>query len=103
MAGPGRGGRFSLRVVDDTLKRLFFRLGVCIGNNPGYFIIVPLLLTALCASGFQRMDYEWDPEYLLSPTTGRAKTERGIVEKHFPMDYNHFQVGALSGCGYTFT
>ena len=30
----------------------------------------------LCASGFQRMEYVWDPEYLLSPTTGPAKVGR---------------------------
>jgi len=59
--------KFPLKIVDDTLKKVFFKLGVMIGKNPGYFIIVPLLLTALCASGFQRMDYNYDPEYLLSP------------------------------------
>ena len=45
--------RFSIKIVDDTLKKLFFKLGVAIGTSPGYFIIVPLLLTGLCASGFQ--------------------------------------------------
>ena len=45
--------RFSIKIVDDTLKKLFFKLGVAIGTTPGYFIIVPLLLTGLCASGFQ--------------------------------------------------
>ena len=37
------------------------RLEVYIGHNPGYFIIVPALLTALCATGFQQMDYNYDP------------------------------------------
>ena len=37
--------RFSLKIVDDTLKKVFFKLGVAIGTTPGYFIIVPLLLT----------------------------------------------------------
>ena len=27
-----------------------------IGTTPGYFIIVPLLLTVLCASGFQQLE-----------------------------------------------
>ncbi len=53
--------RFPLKIVDDTLKRLFYRLGVAVGSQPGYFIIVPLLLTALCATGFQRMHYNYDP------------------------------------------
>ena len=33
-----------------------FKLGVRIGTTPGYFIIVPLLLTVLCASGFQQLE-----------------------------------------------
>ena len=33
-----------------------FQLGVRIGTTPGYFIIVPLLLTVLCASGFQQLE-----------------------------------------------
>lgn len=53
--------KFPLKIVDETLKRWFYRLGVCIGKHPGYFIIIPLLLTALCATGFQQMDYNWDP------------------------------------------
>ena len=87
-----RGGAFCLRVVDDTLKKLFFKLGDLVGRQPGYFLIVPALLTALCASGFQRMDYNYDPEYLISPTSGPAKTERALMEKYFPVDYQHFQV-----------
>ena len=89
------GRKFPLAVVDDKLKNLFYRLGECIGSRPGYFLIVPLLLTALCASGFQRMDYNYDPEYLLSPSTGQAKQERATQEKYFPTDYNYFQVGPV--------
>lgn len=91
--------KFPLKIVDDTLKRWFYRLGVYIGHNPGYFIIVPLLLTALAATGFQRMNYNYDPEYLLSPTTGMAKTERENMEKYFPVDYNYFQPQRMSRVG----
>jgi len=91
--------KFPLKIVDDTLKKVFFKLGVMIGKNPGYFIIVPLLLTALCASGFQRMDYNYDPEYLLSPSTGEAKQERAIMEKYFPVNYNFFQPQRMSRVG----
>ena len=45
-----RRGATCLRVVDDTLKKLFFKLGALVGRQPGYFLIVPALLTALCAS-----------------------------------------------------
>jgi hypothetical protein len=91
--------KFSLKIVDDTLKKVFFKLGVMIGKNPGYFIIVPLLLTGLCASGFQRMNYAWDPEYLLSPSTGPAKQEREVMENFFPINYDYFQPTRISRVG----
>ena len=175
-----------------------FQLGVRIGTTPGYFIIVPLLLTVLCASGFQQLEvmlrmmvmgmkimkmmvlmlllmmtmmmmmmvmmfsssspcsvpvafnssrwhtaqenailqlkavgqfmmlmvikhrwsdidvketsnteeywsktifqYVWDPEYLLSPTTGPAKQERAAMEEVFPINYDYFQVSGQWHC-----
>jgi hypothetical protein len=79
-------------LVDAALKRFFYRLGHVVGDHPGYFLVVPLLLTALCASGFQRLDYEFDPEYLFSPATGPAKAERAVLEQHFPANYSAFKV-----------
>ena len=83
---------FCLKIVDDTLKKVFFKLGACVGRQPGYFLIVPALLTALCASGFQRLDYNYDPEYLISPSSGPAKQERAVMEQFFPVNYEFFQV-----------
>ena len=59
----------------------------------GYYLIVPVLLTALAASGFQRITYEADPEYLFSPINGHSKLERQALEKHFPMNYSEFDAG----------
>jgi hypothetical protein len=52
--------------VDRALHASFYRLGVVVGRHPGYFLIVPILLTLLCITGFQRIKYEMDPENLLS-------------------------------------
>ena len=38
------------------------------------------------------LQYVWDPEYLLSPTTGPAKQERAAMEEAFPINYDYFQV-----------
>ena len=54
---------------------------------------MPVLLTALAASGFQRITYEADPEYLFSPINGHSKLERQALEKHFPMNYSEFDAG----------
>ena len=42
-----------------NLFHFHFQLGVRIGTTPGYFIIVPLLLTVLCASGFQQLEVKF--------------------------------------------
>ena len=88
-----------LHCIDDALRKFFGWLGYQVGKRPGYFIIIPILLTALCASGFQRIYYEADPEYLFSPIDGEAKFERQALERHFPMDYKAFDPGRVSRAG----
>lgn len=39
-------------IIDQTLNKMFGKLGVFIGHHPGYFIIVPVLLTLLCMTGW---------------------------------------------------
>lgn len=85
--------------VDKWLRCGFHKLGYQIGLTPGYFIIIPILLTALAATGFQRIKFEADPEYLFSPINGEAKTERRILEHLFPMNYSDFDAGRISRHG----
>ena len=77
----------SSQIVDKMLRKCFYWLGFNIGQRPGYFIIVPILLTALLSTGFQQMDYNYDPEYLFSPSQGEAKQERTITEHYFPTNF----------------
>ena len=86
-------------IVDRTLKKFFYKLGYLIGSRPGYFLIVPLFLTALFATGFQQMDYEYDPEYLFSPTNGEAKEEKTLMEEHFPTNYSRFKSSRMTRVG----
>lgn len=86
--------------VDEWLTRTFFRVGLFVGRHPGYFIIVPVLLTALCMTGYQRVRYEMDPEYLFCPINGEAKAERAVVEKYFKTNYSsRFNVGRITRPG----
>ncbi|KOB73415.1 putative cholesterol transport protein [Operophtera brumata] len=82
-------GGCRLTIVDDVLNRSFYKLGLIVGRNPGYFIIIPVLLTLLMITGYQRIYYEMDPEYLFSPVSGQGKFERRIVEEHFKVNYSH--------------
>ncbi|XP_062562304.1 patched domain-containing protein 3 [Armigeres subalbatus] len=86
--------------VDNALNRTFYKLGTFIGRHPGYFVIVPVLLTLLCMTGYQQIRYEIDPEYLFSPIRGEGKTERAIVENYFKVNYTHrFNVGRITRPG----
>ncbi|XP_042239196.1 patched domain-containing protein 3-like isoform X2 [Homarus americanus] len=77
-----------LQKFDNFLNRSFYRLGHVIASHYGYFIIVPIFLTAIFATGFQRIRYEDDPEYLFSPTTGFARNERAIIEQNFFLNFS---------------
>lgn len=89
-----------LTCVDDFLNRAFYKLGLVVGRHPGYFVIVPILLACICFTGYQRIHYEIDPEYLFSPVNGPGKTERAIVEQYFKVNYSHqFNVGRITRPG----
>jgi len=74
--------------VDKWLTRAFYKLGHVVAKRPGYFLMVPVFVTLICVTGFQRVKFEIDPEYLFSPEHGPGKTERAIVESHFKMNYS---------------
>lgn len=92
-----------LTCVDDFLNRTFYKVGLLVGRHPGYFVIVPILLACICFTGYQRINYEIDPEYLFSPVNGPSKTERAIVEQYFKVNYSHqFNVGRITRPGESF-
>jgi hypothetical protein len=92
--------RCGLTCVDRTLHASFYQLGLTVGRRPGYFLIVPILLTLFCITGFQRIKYEIDPEYLFSPMNGEGKTERAVVESFFKPNYtSRFNVGRITRPG----
>jgi patched domain-containing protein len=86
--------------VDEKLAKLFYKLGVQVATRPAYFLLIPPLVAALFATGFQRIDYEIDPEYLFSPVNGHGKVERRVVEHFFPPnDTTRFNVGRITRAG----
>ncbi|KAF5284697.1 hypothetical protein FQR65_LT13450 [Abscondita terminalis] len=92
--------QMGLRCLDDFLNRSFYRLGLFVGRHPGYFVIIPVLLFLLCLTGYQRIHYNIDPEYLFSPVNGPGKYERAVVEEHFKLNYTHrFNVGRITRAG----
>ncbi|XP_076180342.1 patched domain-containing protein isoform X1 [Ptiloglossa arizonensis] len=90
----------NLTCVDNFLNRAFYKLGLVVGRHPGYFVVIPVLLACICFTGYQRIHYEIDPEYLFSPTNGPSKTDRAIVEQYFKVNYSHhFNLGRITRPG----
>ncbi|XP_076276527.1 patched domain-containing protein isoform X5 [Lasioglossum baleicum] len=86
--------------VDEFLNRTFHKLGFVVGQHPGYFVVIPVLVAFICFTGYQRIHYEIDPEYLFSPTNGPSKVERAIVEQYFKVNYSHrFNLGRITRPG----
>ncbi|XP_012282501.1 patched domain-containing protein 3 [Orussus abietinus] len=86
--------------VDDFLNQAFHRIGLVVGRHPGYFVVIPVLLACICITGYQRIHYEIDPEYLFSPVNGPGKAERAITEEFFRVNYSHyFNVGRITRPG----
>lgn len=90
----------AIKLVDELLNKAFYRLGLAVGNHPGYFLIVPVMLTMFFATGYQRIHTNIDPEYLFSPINGEGKYERAVVEDFFKLNYsNQFNVARITRAG----
>ena len=89
-----------LGVVDRALSAQFRRLGAHIGRKPGYYIVLPVVISLLAATGVQQLRYESDIEYLFSPVNGRSKTEKATVERLFPTNFTEFDPGRSANTGY---
>ena len=76
-----------MKKFDSFLTRIFSKLGRVVAKYTGYFILVPLFLTAILATGFQNINYEDDPEYLFAPSNGLARQEREKIETYFSTNF----------------
>lgn len=89
-----------LKIVDDCLNKSFYKLGLVVGKHPGYFLIVPIFITIIGMTGYQRMQNNIDPEYLFSPLNGEGKYERAVVESFFKVNYtSRFSVARITRPG----
>nr|XP_045594269.1 patched domain-containing protein 3-like [Procambarus clarkii] len=79
---------YSLKKFEYLLRQLFYRLGHSVALNYGYLIIVPIFITGILATGFQRLKYNDDPEFLFTPTSGHAKHERSVIEEYFTLNFS---------------
>jgi hypothetical protein len=87
----------SLRRADLLLARLLGRLGRQVARQPGLALALPLLLSALLATGLRTFFYISDESVLFVPTHARAHTDRAVIERLFPDNYTEYVPGATTG------
>ncbi|XP_023242955.1 patched domain-containing protein 3-like [Centruroides sculpturatus] len=69
-----------------NLPKLFACLGRCIAKHPYLFLFAPLIVSACLVTGFLKLKFETDMEYLFSPIGNRGLMEKRIANEMFPMN-----------------
>ncbi|KAI8479825.1 Patched domain-containing protein 3 [Branchiostoma belcheri] len=82
--------------IERRISRLFAVYGGFLARHPLPFLVLPVLLACGLGAGMYFMESDSSVEGLYTPENGRGKTERALVEKHFPVnDSGDFQASRL--------
>ncbi|XP_023214793.1 patched domain-containing protein 3-like isoform X2 [Centruroides sculpturatus] len=68
------------------LSQKLKELGLRVGRNPIYFIVVPLFVSMVLATGLHKWHDERNMKYLFGPKNTRHVTEEEIIARLFPMN-----------------
>ena len=82
-----------LRRADLLLSSQLGQLGTAVARSPLAFLLVPLLITALLATGFQQFFFLANTEYLFVPTYARSLEDRAAIEQIFPDSLDNYLKG----------
>ena len=83
--------------LDLCLSNQLGHLGAAVARSPLAFFLVPLLISGLLATGFQRFHFLTDFGSLYIPMTCRAYDDRDIIQGLFSDNDTSFVRGASSG------
>ncbi|XP_023210381.1 patched domain-containing protein 3-like isoform X1 [Centruroides sculpturatus] len=75
-----------LKYLNIFLSKKFRQLGLCVGNNPSYFIVIPMIVSVVLATGLHKWHEETSVKYLIAPKNTRHVTEEASIESLFPMN-----------------
>ncbi|XP_029935788.1 patched domain-containing protein 3-like [Myripristis murdjan] len=87
--------------VERPLSGLFEWLGSFVGSHPVYFLVIPLLLSAVLSGGFTflRDREDNDIELQFTPRKGPSKKARDFVKDNFPYNDSMFSADRLYAKG----
>uniref|UniRef100_UPI00398F5DDB patched domain-containing protein 3-like n=1 Tax=Pristiophorus japonicus TaxID=55135 RepID=UPI00398F5DDB len=72
--------------IEKPLCTAFRKLGTCVGQNPWWFLLIPLFVSGGVGAGFCFFDQNESNniEDQFTPINGPAKSEREFIKEHFP-------------------
>ena len=82
--------------ADLVLASLLGRLGARVAASPATFLLVPLLVTALLATGLQHFVFLADTMRLYVPTSSRGLDDMAMLQHLFPDNDSSFVLGAAT-------
>ncbi|XP_035690894.1 patched domain-containing protein 3-like [Branchiostoma floridae] len=86
--------------VDKVISRVFAAYGGFLARHPIPFLVLPVMLAGGLGAGMYFMASDSSVEGLYTPDNGRGKTERAVVQQHFPLnDSDAFQTSRLVSFG----
>ncbi|XP_067133244.1 patched domain-containing protein 3-like [Centruroides vittatus] len=75
-----------LKYLSIYLSQKLKELGLRVGRNPIYFIVVPIIVSMVLATGLHKWHDERNIKYLFEPRNTRHVKEEEIIARLFPMD-----------------
>ncbi|XP_067133247.1 patched domain-containing protein 3-like [Centruroides vittatus] len=75
-----------LKYLNIFLSKKFRQLGLCIGRNPSYFIVIPVFVSVVLATGLHKWNEETNLKDLVAPKNTRHVTEEASVKRLFSMN-----------------
>ncbi|XP_078083812.1 patched domain-containing protein 3-like [Mustelus asterias] len=78
--------------IEKPLCAAFRKLGTYVGQNPWWFLLVPLVVSGGLGAGFFFFAESENNniEYQFTPINGPAKAEREFIKEHFPTNDSQF-------------
>jgi len=71
--------------INNYLRRIFYKIGECVGEKPVFFIVVSVFISLFLGSGLiVSFKYEGDFEKLFSTKHGASEKEMLRVNEIFP-------------------
>lgn len=75
-------------ILGKLLPKQLYKLGYFVGKHPSHFVIVPLFVCLLFATGLQNVKHERNADRLYLPSESRYMDAKTSLNELYPMNYS---------------